>query len=704
LKYAWYPLFFTLLLSFFPSPLYSVQHLLSEAERHYLEKNPVLRVSNEKDRYPHSFFSDKEPHGYIIDYMKFLAGKIGVELQFITGDPQELASQLDNGILDILVPVFKPDASETKYLYSDAIMEVRFSFVVKSSETSIRSLEDLLGKKLAVEQGWKRTEYVERFYPEIELMHFPTSKEALEAVAFGLADASIEDFIVANYIMNRYMLGNLQTVNQSKCDVTSDDTMRMAFAKDAPLLKSIFDKAIQSLSEEEQYALHQKWFQHSQPSPSDTLALTAEEERHLRKKGQINMCIDPDWMPLEAIHKGEHIGMSRDYMELIHEKINTPIVMVPTDTWLESIEKAKARECDIYSLAMPTPERKLYMNFTKPYLKIPLVLATRPDELFFTNISLIRDKPIGIVKGYAYGEILRVNYPQMHFVEVANVNDGLSRVHRKELFGFIGTLATVGYAIQKEFTSQLKIAGKFDETWELGVGVRNDDPYLFSIFEKAIASIDEEAHQHILNKWISVQYEKSSDYTFIFKVLGIIVLILLYVLFRQRELKRHNHQLTVLSSTDTLTGIYNRMKLDELLAQEYEHAKKHQQELSLIIIDIDDFKEVNDQFGHKVGDQVLKTFAHIIEKEKRTMDIFGRWGGEEFLLVCKETNAQGALVLSNKIKNALAAHPFDEVGHKTACFGITQFQKNDTIESAFVRADKALYQAKSSGKDQIRTF
>ena len=96
---------------------------------------------------------------------------------------------------------------------------------------------------------------------------------------------------------------------------------------------------------------------------------------------------------------------------------------------------------------------------------------------------------------------------------------------------YIGTLASVGYLFQKEFTGELKITGKFDEAWELGIGVRNDDPKLLTIMEKAIWSIDEDTKQSIFNKWVAISYEEGIDYTLVWKVISISLIIIFNIFF-----------------------------------------------------------------------------------------------------------------------------------------------------------------------------
>ncbi len=280
-----------------------------------------------------------------------------------------------------------------------------------------------------------------------------------------------------------------------------------------------------------------------QPELGNPLRLTPEEKQYLAEKQRITMCVDPDWMPLEKIENGRHAGMTAEYMDLFAQRIGIPITLVPTESWTQSIAYAKARKCDIFSLAMPTPERETYMNFTRPYLDIPLVMAAKNETPFIDDVSAITDKKIGIVKGYAFNELLRTRYPKMRIVDVDSVTDGLSRVVEGKIFGFIGTLATVGYTIQKEFVGELKVSGKFDERWKLGIGARNDEPLLVEIFDKAIASVDPATQQKILNNWIAVRFEQSRDYRLLWRIAPFVLAGLLILLFRTYTLGKYNRKL-----------------------------------------------------------------------------------------------------------------------------------------------------------------
>ena len=179
----------------------------------------------------------------------------------------------------------------------------------------------------------------------------------------------------------------------------------------------------------------------------------------------------------------------------------------------------KERKCDIISLVMETPERKKYMNFTKPYLITPFVIATTNDKFFISDIRELDGKQIGIVKDYAHTELLKRKYPSIDLVEIENLEEGLNQVNKGFLFGFIDSLATMGYQIQKRFPNKLKISGQLEDSGILSIGVRNDDLMLFSILEKAINLVGEKKTQNILNQWISVRYEKGFDSGLFWKIL-----------------------------------------------------------------------------------------------------------------------------------------------------------------------------------------
>jgi diguanylate cyclase (GGDEF)-like protein/PAS domain S-box-containing protein len=155
-----------------------------------------------------------------------------------------------------------------------------------------------------------------------------------------------------------------------------------------------------------------------------------------------------------------------------------------------------------------------------------------------------------------------------------------------------------------------------------------------------------------------------------------------------------------MSVTDQLTKISNRRRLDEALEAEMHRFNRYRHDFCVILLDIDHFKNVNDNYGHLEGDNVLVGLAKILKENCRSTDIVGRWGGEEFLIVVPDTDVENCRLLAEKIRLEVEAHEFGAVGHVTASFGIAQYQYGETIARFIVRADNALYKAKQGGRNR----
>ena len=155
------------------------------------------------------------------------------------------------------------------------------------------------------------------------------------------------------------------------------------------------------------------------------------------------------------------------------------------------------------------------------------------------------------------------------------------------------------------------------------------------------------------------------------------------------------------SITDTLTQVNNRMRFDEISQQRLEEFSRYDRVSSLIICDIDDFKLINDKYGHSKGDEVLKSFAKVLKQNVRFTDTLARWGGEEFVILLPQADITHAIAAATKICSAIEKHDFDCGERITASFGVSITQKEDTQTDWFNRADKALYLAKESGKNSV---
>ena len=276
---------------------------------------------------------------------------------------------------------------------------------------------------------------------------------------------------------------------------------------------------------------------------NSTIFLTKAQNNYLNSKKEIKVCVDPNWMPFEKIENKEYIGLGADYMKLISQMLDKPINLAFTESWAESISKAKKRKCDIIAIMQKTTKRLKYMDFTPAYISTPLVLATKIGKPFSDNLLNILHKRLGVVKGYALVEELTNMYPTINIVLVDSVDDGLKKVEDGKLFGYLDNSIVMNYYIQNNYLSTLSISGKFKKTISLSIASRNDEPLLNEIFSKAIASIDSSSKQKILNQWVNVNYAKFIDYTLVWQIIIFASIVILFFLYRQYDIKRLNKKL-----------------------------------------------------------------------------------------------------------------------------------------------------------------
>jgi two-component system cell cycle response regulator len=159
-----------------------------------------------------------------------------------------------------------------------------------------------------------------------------------------------------------------------------------------------------------------------------------------------------------------------------------------------------------------------------------------------------------------------------------------------------------------------------------------------------------------------------------------------------------------LSMHDALTGLFNRRAFDELLLRELASCSRYGDTLSLVTIDLDHFKVVNDTYGHEAGDIVLQELANLIRKISRPSDLPCRWGGEEFSWLLPKTDIKGAIQAAERLRREIEMHDFPRIGTQTASMGVAEIQPQENGVDLCKRADLALYEAKATGRNKVVQF
>lgn len=213
-----------------------------------------------------------------------------------------------------------------------------------------------------------------------------------------------------------------------------------------------------------------------------------------------------------------------------------------------------------------------------------------------------------------------------------------------------------------------------------------------------------ELHLYLIVEAQIENFTKEVEKTFIWNLITSLIITVIIIFIILITIKDYNKKLERFASYDNLTNLHNRRTFNQYFSKALKLYKRDNIKRSIIFFDIDNFKEINDSYGHLVGDIVLKRIADILKKEVRNSDSVSRWGGEEFLILLDDSDIEASFRVAEKIRVAFEtdADLQDFVkGGVTASFGVTTFSDEDTMEDIISRVDVALYEAKNSGKNRV---
>ena len=442
-----------------------------------------------------------------------------------------------------------------------------------------------------------------------------------------------------------------------------------------------------------------------QPKVKSQLPLTIKEHLFLATQPILKLCGDPLRAPFSQLTNGKYEGVGPDYLKLIGQRTGLQFKTVTHSTWKETINAMKAADCDIISGAMQTPGRAHFMNFSDAYLSLPAVLAIDSGTADDIPLKEIFQKPIALVAGSAFIEIIKNRYPNTEIIEVNSIDEGLTLLKQAKVLAMLDAPNSISSAIRRSNLSGIRVIDQVRDNWDISVAIGHKfhDSPLLSIIDKAIATITQDERDAISSRWVKVSVIHETDYTLIWQIFIGTALLFLFLAYRYRIMHLHNLQLKKMARQDQLTGLNNRRVLIEALSESSAIAARYNRPVSVIFFDLDDFKSINDHFGHFEGDIVLKAVANLLKTHCRLTDVYGRWGGEEFLIILPESNLCQAFQSAEKIRLALQGYDFGSSipTTVTGSFGVAQLSSKESINSIIQRVDKALYRAKSAGKNSV---
>ena len=692
---------------------------LTPDELNYLAEKKQILMCIDPKWMPYEGIDIAGQHrGISADYIELVAERIATPIKLHpTTSWRETLKSAENRSCDIISMARATEARKAFLNFTTPY--VSFPYVVASlfQKHHISSMADNLDKTYAVVKGYAINEYLLKRYPSINILPVKNIDDGLEKLRSGAAYGYLDSLLTLGYYIRQN--GALDIKVTARTDFSS--SVSIASRNDEPLLNSVLQKALDSISEQEKQNIMDRWVSiqlEEQRADQIELGLTPEEQSFLNRKTRISVCVDPDRMPHEGLRDGEHTGIGGDMMTLLAQRSGLDISVLPTRNWQESLTRFRKRDCDLLSMIDRTPDRERQMQFTRPYLRAHSVFVAPENQSYIADPKEISGKTVATVAGYSVTEFLKRDFPEATVIEVDNYQRAFEVTAKGSSHLTVDYLLTSGSRIQELGLHELKIAGSTPYTHHLRIGVQKGQEELLGILNKTLASLPSHEVEAIINQWRTVRFQQEVDNTILWRVVLIASCIIGLSFFWTRRLhqakERTQDALTKLANvqaqlekqaiTDSLTNLFNRSKLDETLDQELQRAKRFNHSFGIVLMDIDHFKQVNDTFGHPVGDQVLRDIAGILQAHTRDTDTVGRWGGEEFMILCPESELDHARQLAEKLRAQIEMTTFPEANKKTASFGVTSYRQGDSVASLVARADANLYRAKNQGRNQVQAL
>lgn len=693
---------------------------ITARQQQYLSGLGPLRVGFMEDYAPFSFADGGRVLGLSVDVMNRLADLTGIQVIPVQAQWPELIDMLKHGEIDILANMSYRPERENFARFTRPYHVIPNVIFTLDDTLSYNSLEDLKEYRVALGSGIYYEDTVREILGDSGIYAYDSQQSMMQALREGDVDVVITALHSGNYWIRQLGISGAGIAGEFKLPGMAGEDLRFGVRPSLSPLADILNQGLASITPTEEQVIENRWLGASLPyldKSAPKFEWTKDQQRWLDERNrEITFCADPAWMPLEGIQDGKHVGLASDALTLFSKRGELSFRLVETDSWPEAVEAAKSRRCDMFPLAMQTPNRLSYLDFTSPYLEVPNVVVGRISAPFIQRLSELGEEPVGIVEGYAFAELLERRNPSLNLVTVNSEQEGLRQLQNGDLAGYITTLATASYYMQSMGLADLKVIGRVPADWSLSVATRNDEPMLQGIMQQLVASLTAEERDQLERTWRNVEIKEQVDYTLLWQVLlaGLVITTLLFYWNRKlghlnRELATANEALSYLSVTDNLTGLGNRTFFDREFPKSFQWCQRHQQGFAVAMVDADLFKKINDSRGHEVGDQCLKALTALMREHfRRDTDRLARFGGEEFVIFTSYRSLPEIINRLESYRQAVASYHHkdqEDCIHLTVSIGLAYgLPGPDSSPARFLRlADQALYRAKHNGRNRLET-
>ena len=669
----------------------------------------------------HGPFSDTSvtgsAQGFFIELWRLWAQLNGLEVEFLLDDSPEL-NQLAQGHADIHIDnVIALDDSADAFL-GPVIYSVDYGLFLANDIERVAHVSELINKNIGVLANSTFIQDIATNINNTNIITFSDYPSLFHAAERGELDiiAGQRD-LVEHYLVKSNLQSSYSHFKAYKFTRHIHAILDQSQPELAQLIKEGFDE----IPLEKLVALEKKWgldkssgFYKRQLA---MLKLTESESLWLKGRGVIKFGVAKNWLPIEFVDKyGDFRGINLDVFELIAQRLNIDVEYTAFDSFDSLYQALINGEVDAVGSVMATESRKKEVLFTDSYWSMPWVIV-HPRELGNQlRLEDFKGKSLAIPKGFYLVSVVREKFPSITLKLVDKTEEGLIAVQKGMVDGFIDSLSSGTEMLKRESMISLGMS-VLDEVDKNGnhIAINKELPILATVLKKAVLTISDVESQQIYEKWFDISIETGLDKNVVMRVAAqigvLIVIIIIIIMVWNRRLyleiknrKRLEQQMKYMATHDDLTGLANRVLLKDRLSNAITFHQRQELSIAVLFIDLDGFKNINDNYGHDVGDELLIEVASRLKSCVRESDTVVRFGGDEFVLLLTGLHNQNeAAYVAEKVLK-LIQQPISLSSSVTASIGcsigIAMFPDDGESDNDLLKiADSLMYKVKASGKN-----
>ncbi len=655
-------------------------------------------------------YSVATPEGEVIgllpDLWRLWAQKTGAQIRFLGIDSKHADDMVTRGLADILGATLTPlPARMSRLSYPTSLFPLKLGVYVPESSAATR-LSDLGNEPIAIFGSSIVPEPLRDRAPDIQFEYkgpFSAMTTAMQG-AFLQSPAIMENPAVPLLKEGqRYRLLN---------DSLVDETILVAIPRFRTELAALVRQGMEQISTRELAQLEKKWLSNPRDRYFDAspsfLPLGPDSQRWVEENPVVRVGLASD-----ASTSSQSLEFHDDLIQLLGDYLPVRFesrLYTDKQSLLDALQQG---DMDMVVNTGGVTDTLVPFHYSSAYANTPWVIVTHSSHLAFRSINDLRGQTLSVLSGASVIEQLH-GYPELDFIEVASLQEGLESISDGRAEGYVGNLAALTQYLQQSGQNDLnlhRVPELKDD--QLRFAMRDDWPEFSHMVNRVIKMTEEHELKQLREKWLSLQIQYGINERDLWverlKIAGGAALVVIFILLWNRRLRQEivrrkiaEKEVRHLATHDTLTGLPNRLLLRDRIAKALDTAKRNQQKVALLFIDLDGFKAVNDSLGHDAGDELLKGVAQRIHSTLRESDTVARIGGDEFVVLLPEISHRdgAAQVAENLLQHLGEPYQLAQEAHIGASIGIALYP--DTARDAdelLSVADNLMYQVKKSGKN-----